>query len=424
MKICIFEDDKYKLLYPLSLTRPVFDLKCGYFTLRERISGNFSEDICYLLRDYLVPFAQKKLPKAVFNDPDFLKSDDILFINGRWLLGKGELCLEGEEEVGVYNDTILYVRTKKETIQSHFSSQFKFKTLLFSLNQIEQKLPHKEFNNVTLITYPWDLVNNNSKILCEDFEYTGKKGIQGSFSPQAAIYGDESKIFIAKSAQIHPFVVLDTTEGPIYIDEEAVIYPHTRIEGPSYIGKATHIFQANIKQGVSLGPICRVGGEVEESIIHGFSNKFHTGFLGHSYVGEWVNLGAMSTTSDIKNDFSSVQVYIEGELRDSKQIKVGSFIGDHSKIGIGCLLNTGTVVGVGAIVVPSGEVLPKFIPSFVWYLKGKFYKGYGFGKIIEGTKEQMKRRNMEMSEEEYELLREVFELTKEERNQLIAKSRR
>lgn len=419
MKICIFEDEEYETFYPLSLTRPVFELKCGYFTLRERILRNFSEDkVCYSLRDYLIATFQKKVPYARLNDTEFLKDEDTLFINGRWLAGKDELNLEGKEEMGVSSDGIVYLRAKKETIQECFSSQFRT-----FLSHLEQRLPKKEIK-LTLITYPWDLINNNSRALQEDFDFLGRKGIRGDFSPQSVIYGDKDRIFIAESAQIQPFVVLDTTGGPIYIDEEAVVYPHTRIEGPSYVGRGTHIFQANIKQGVSIGPICRVGGEVEESIIHGSSNKFHAGFLGHSYLGEWVNLGGMTTNSDIKNDFSPVQVYIKGELRDSKQIKVGSFIGDHTKTGIGCLLNTGTVIGVGAIVVPTSGVLPKFIPSFSWFLKGKFYKGYGFKKLIEGSKEQMKRRDMEMSKEEIELLKEVFELTGEPRDNLIAKSKR
>ena len=144
-------------------------------------------------------------------------------------------------------------------------------------------------------------------------------------------------------------VVIDAEHGPVYIDEGAEIHPFTRIEGPCYVGKKSILLGAKCREGNSIGPMCRVGGEVEESIIHGYSNKYHDGFLGHAYVGEWVNLGALTTNSDLKNDYSSVSVMLDGHTPiDTGSTKVGSLIGDHTKTSIGTLLNTGAYVGAMA----------------------------------------------------------------------------
>jgi UDP-N-acetylglucosamine diphosphorylase/glucosamine-1-phosphate N-acetyltransferase len=419
MRICIFEDKGYENLYPLSLTRPVFQLKCGQITLRERILRSFpGEKISYFIRNYLVPIFQKNQPGVSVNDTDVLKNEDVLFINGRWLLGKGELQRDGHEEVRVCGKDILYLRVRAKSMKDCFSPDF---TELFT--SLKQRLKKRQMK-ASLITYPWDLIENNSRVLREDFDFRNNKGIQGEFSSSARIYGREDNVFVAKSAKIQPLVLLDNEEGPIYIDEGATVFAHSHIRGPSYIGKRSQILGAKIGEGTSIGPLCRMGGEVEESIIHGFSNKPHAGFLGHSYVGEWVNMGALCTNSDLKNDYSRVQVHIKGKFQDSGLVKVGSFIGDHSKLGIGCLLNTGTVIGVSSNVVAAAGVLPKFVPSFTWCLNGQFYKGHGFEKMIDTAKVVMSRRDVTMSLEEVKILKKVFKTTEKERDRLIERTRR
>ena len=125
-----------------------------------------------------------------------------------------------------------------------------------------------------------------------------------------AIRGSRSDIFVGRGAEVHPMVVLDAEHGPIYIDEGAEIHPFTRIEGPCYIGRKSILLGAKCREGNSIGPMCRIGGEVEESIIQGYSNKYHDGFLGHAYVGQWVNLGALTTNSDLKNDYGRVRNHL------------------------------------------------------------------------------------------------------------------
>ncbi|RKY04029.1 hypothetical protein DRP77_05000 [Candidatus Poribacteria bacterium] len=415
MRICVFEDEKFDCFFPLTLTRPVFELRCGYISLLERFKRNFPKaEVGVFLRDYLVPTFKKRAEVDAINDMNFLTKDDVLFLNGRWLMRYGEIELEGDEKVGLKDGEIVYIRAKRETIEKN-----KADSLPKLLENLKNALPNEETDAI-LLNYPWDLINNNPEAMRWDFEAFGNSGIYGKFAEYAVVYGDKDKVFVAETAEVQPFVVLDTTTGPIYIDEGVKIYPHTRIEGPSYIGRDTMIVGAKIREGVSIGPVCRVGGEVEETIFHGYSNKYHDGFVGHSYIGEWVNLGALTTNSDLKNDYTSVQVYIRGKLVDSGELKVGMFMGDHTKTGLGSLFSTGSVVGMMCNILPAaGELLPKFIPSFTWFFRNKFSRGMGLKHSIETARAAMARRKVELTEEEIELFKYLYELTKEERDSVI-----
>ncbi|MEM3898015.1 MAG: hypothetical protein QXO04_05350, partial [Nitrososphaerota archaeon] len=205
-----------------------------------------------------------------------------------------------------------------------------------------------------------------------------------------------------------------STQGPIIVDDDAVIFPHSYIAGPCYIGRGSWIVGGRISSS-SIGPMCRVGGEVEETIFQGFSNKYHAGFVGHSYVGEWVNLGALTTTSDLKNDYSVVRAPAAGKLVDTGMIKVGAFIGDHTKTSIGSLLSTGSVIGVMCNLVTSGEPYPKYIPSFTWYIRGRVWDWITIDQMMKAAERMMTRRGAVMSEAEKRLYRDLYDETREER---------
>ncbi len=419
MKLCIFED-AWENLFPIAYTRAVFELRCGYVSLLERIVRNYpSTPWCAFARDYLAGVLKNRLSAPV-NDLSQLKGDAVLFINGRWLMKAGELSLEGPETVGVQGHDILYVRATAETLDKCAAESFDK-----LLSNLKQALPPVE-REATLIRYPWHLIQQNPEAMRADFAARNQTGIHGTCSKHAAVWpedADTDQIYVAPSAQIHPFVALDVEHGPIYVDEGAIVYPHTRIEGPAYIGKNTYIVGGKIREGCSIGPMCRVGGEVEESIIHGYSNKYHDGFLGHAYVGEWVNLGALTTNSDLKNDYGTVEVYVQGKPVDSEDTKVGAFIGDHTKTGIGCLFNTGTVVGMMSLLIPHGEPFPKTIPSFCWYFRGRVSRGRGLKPLIETARIAMGRRKVELTEAEVELFEKLYQITKPERDEAIQKGR-
>ena len=415
MKVLIFEDEKAKHLYPLTYLRPVWELRCGISTLLDKFKRTFSNDELYFwTRPEIVPLLKRKYGKPVNEIKILMGKEGLILVNGRWLLGTDGFAIPAKEEQGVCGETVLYGYLASEKIQSDDN--------LESLLDKVASLPKKEVP-AKLINYPWDLVKYNSETIKEEFKSLGRKGIEGKMAPESVIYGSKEEVWVASGAEVHPMVVLDTHGGPVIIAEGTKVFPFTRIEGPSYIGPDCQIVGGKIREGCSFGPGCRVGGEVEESIIQGHSNKYHDGFLGHAYVGEWVNLGALTTNSDLKNNYSTVTVYGNGTLQDTGEMKIGAFIGDHTKTSIGTILNTGTVIGIMCNVVGVGHLLPKYLPSFAWFLEGKVMKGFGLQSQIETAITAMSRRKVYLLPEEKDLIAYVYETTKGERLEAVRKSR-
>jgi UDP-N-acetylglucosamine diphosphorylase/glucosamine-1-phosphate N-acetyltransferase len=346
--------------------------------------------------------------------------DKLLFINGR-VIPHGDLTeklnFSSEEKFFFCGDDFV---SWKGTGLSFKNYENIFKTLYVKdrVKPIKQK---GEFSpiEVKLAGYLWDLVNQNKSEVENDFERIKPsldfKNIfkRNEIDDKALIYNIE-KVYLGKNCQIDGQVVLDARGGPIFIGDNVTIQSQTRVEGPGYVGEGSILAGGKIREGTSIGPVCRVGGEVEQSIFLGYSNKYHEGFLGHSYVGEWVNLGALTTNSDLKNNYSSVKVKLKGEMVDSGLIKVGSFLGDHVKTGIGTLLGTGMVVGFASNVFGGGMIREKSIPSFCWGDTNKLEE-YKLDKAIETAQIVMERRNAKFKEEEKVLFKKIFEMTKGER---------
>jgi len=419
MNVIIFEDHKFDNLYPITYVRPVYELKCGHTTLREKIERMIGKaSFYYLMRDYLAPVFAKRLGEEKVNQFEILNKDGVLIINGRLLAIDFKIDLEGPEEVALSNNQLVYARIKKTSIE-----KIQFKNLNEFTTAVTSMLPSKNIS-ATLIDYPWNLVQNNPKAIIDDFNQITDKGIYGEFSDQAAIIGDKKLIYIAPGSSIRPFVTLDTSNGPIIIEKDVIIHPYTHIEGPNAIGELTQAFGGNIREGCAIGPVCRVRGEIEESIIHGYSNKHHDGYLGHAYLGEWINLGAFTSNSDLKNDYTSVQLLVKGELVDSQDLKVGSFIGDHTKTSIGTLLTTGAMIGIMSNVITAGTLIPKFVPSFCWFLNNRVTKGFGVQHMLSTAAKAMERRKVQLTPEDEAMLRTIFEMTREERSFWIKKGYR
>jgi len=412
VKLAIFEDNGASKLYPLTWLRPTFELKCGAVSLRERILRHFpGAETAYFVRDELAEVYRERVSEPV-NDPDWLDGD-VLFVNGRWLALAGGIAPAGPEEIGTSDGALVYARLHSATVARN-----RDRGVLGLLEAAAASGPSVECE-LQLMTYPWDLVHHNPEAICADFKLYGPE-MHGTFSHQALVYGDKQLVHIAEGTEIQPFVVIDTMTGPVIIEKGATVRAFSRIEGPCYIGPDTHISpHARIWEGTSIGPVCRIGGEVEESIIHGYTNKFHDGFLGHSYVCEWVNLGALTTNSDLKNDYGDVEVYVDGEPVDTGMNKVGCFIGDHVKTSIGTLLNTGSHVGIMCLLVASGGVLPKYVPPYGWFVGGKILKGFGFKSQLATARAAAGRRNRTISDAEERLLKHVFNSTRTERSRVV-----
>ena len=221
---------------------------------------------------------------------------------------------------------------------------------------------------------------------------------------ESCIMVNKKDIHISASARISAGVILDASEGAIIIDEDALIDIGALIKGPTYIGKNSIInLGAKLNGEVCIGPYCKIGGEVEHTTFHGYSNKQHDGYLGHSYIGEWVNLGANTNNSDLKNNYSSVRIKIGNVQVDTNEMFIGCIIGDYTKTGISTMINTGTYIGLGCNIFGAG-FQDKYIQNFSW---GKDEKT-DLNKFIETLKVVKKRRNQKTTNAELELIKNIY----------------
>lgn len=400
MDVLIYEDDKALNLNPLTLTRPVYELRCGMTTLREKIEKLWPKaNVSLHCRSVLAEVMAESNPNVSINS---VPSDKCVLVNGR-VLANADLHRQidlDNEAVYVAGESIIVAVLANEAI---LKVQIENGELLSS-----SAFPNQNHHDIAaqLIEYPWDLVNANPSQIEAEFDMGGV--IKGQVYPNVTLL-NERTIYIGEEAKVMPGVILDAEGGPIYISKGAKVMANAVIQGPCYIGENTAIkIGAKIYEGCSFGKACKIGGEVEESIMHAYSNKQHEGFLGHAYVGEWCNLGADSNNSDLKNNYTNVKVQINDTLVDSGSLFVGLFMGDHSKTGINTMFNTGTVVGVGCNVY-GADFSPRFIPSFYWGGgSGRIIK-YHFNKTMDTARKVMQRRNKELTEAMVRLYQSIYD---------------
>jgi len=422
MRLILFDShEKARVnFYPLVLNRPLWELRCGMTSLGEKLISRIgASDVAYFVPEYMADAYRAKVDRPV-NDLSVLCGDDLLLVDPRVKAESFDVSARGPNEVGLDDEgSVVYARIAKDDLGKLATDDIgKFVAAAKKhLPTVKCRLP--------MWAYIWDLILANSEQITADFAAAGRSGIEGEVEQPNAIRGSKKDVYIAPGVTVHPMVVIDAENGPVYIDEDVQVHPFSRIEGPCYVGKESILLGAKCREGSSIGPLCRIGGEVEESIIQGHSNKYHDGFLGHAYVGEWVNLGALTTNSDLKNDYSPVSVMLDGRRPvDTGSTKVGSLIGDHAKTSIGTLFNTGSYVGAMAVIMATGKPLPKFIPSFAWFVEGVVTKGFGKGKLYETAKVTMSRRNCEWSAADEAMWNAVFAMTAPIRNEAVKKGRR
>ncbi|MBU1954593.1 MAG: hypothetical protein KJ769_00905 [Candidatus Margulisbacteria bacterium] len=404
--LCIFEDSGYQKLFPLCLMRPVFEIKCGISTLLQKILHSYlsvEKDIAVSLecREYLQEVVKNNHHEKPVNALPY--ANDCLFINGRVLADinlSRQIPFSGNDEIFVAGSTVVAARLSKDNLnklRDHLGKET-FEEILLSL----KKYAKTTSIDIKTIDYPWQLIKENPSEIENDYQKLWGKGkIKGKLNKEVVIY-DKKNVVIEDGAKIESFVVIDSSNGPVIINEGAHILPHTTIQGPAYIGKNTKILGGSIRGGTTIGPNCKIHGEVNSSIIHGYSNKAHYGFLGHSYLCEWVNLGAGTTNSNLKNNYGNVKIWNKGNLIDSGEQVIGCFIGDHSKTAIGTLLNTGTVISIFCNIFEG--MPPKYVGLFAFGLKKKF----NLDKAIEIAKVVMKRRGIEITAEDTNLIKLLY----------------
>ncbi|TFV94713.1 glucose-1-phosphate thymidylyltransferase [Algoriphagus kandeliae] len=386
--LLLFDDPSIRgALLPFTFTRPIAAIRIGILTIAEKWEKVSGKEVSYLTQDYL----QEKYPR---------KEGSCLAINGG-LIPSAEILKEIQN---LQEDQALYAG----------------KTLLaFYIGETEKNLSaatQKEVVQVDseplLISKTWEIFQHNGKEIKRDFDLLtqGRKS-QPISDPHTKVYAPEN-IFIEEGAVIRA-AVLNAENGPIYIGKNTEIQEGSLIRGPFALCEGSTVnMGAKLRGDTTVGPHSKVGGEISNSVIFGYSNKGHEGFLGNSVIGEWCNLGADTNTSNLKNNYAPVKLwdYVRGGFANTGLQFCGLMMGDHSKCGINTMFNTGTVVGVGANIF--GDGFPRnFIPSFAWGGAAGF-STFQFPKFAQTAQAVMARRKVAWDDVEEEMLRKVFDLTK------------
>ncbi|HOM96334.1 MAG: hypothetical protein GX941_05925 [Candidatus Methanofastidiosa archaeon] len=399
-KICIFEDIYYENFLPLTYSRPVFELRCGFNSLREKIEHFFpNSTICLMMRDYLKPLFSNT---GLIYDKS--AKGNILFVNGRIILRERPDIRE--EGIYYFDNEVVFIYLKENSLNLVGVSGF---------NDIEKlkDIGLKEFkiSNVKLIKYPWDLIKENSNEIKREFLIHNNGN--STKIQDIVIMGDEKLVHLGKNVKTESNIVFDVRKGPIYIGDNTEIRAFSRIAGPTYIGKNCLIKSGRI-QDCSIGDVCKIGGEIEDSIFHGYSNKQHYGFIGHAYVGEWVNLGAGTSNSDLKGTYGTIKYDIAGKVIDSGEQFFGCVIGDNTKSSIGTLIYTGKKIGFAAHIY---GIITEDIPSFcIWAKSLNTPSSELFlDSAINIYSRAAERRGVALTKEYANLIKNIFELTKDER---------
>ncbi len=401
MKLCVFEDNSWEQFLPLSYTRAYFDLKCGILKLRHKITRFYPDPKKYMIvREELERLYISRYQKYKVNSFD---EGEYLFINGRLLfdeLMKAEVD-SLEVGTGLFNDDVCIAARIRIVHERDISTEQLYE-ILSRITKIDTKIQP--------IQYVWELVAKNEGQIALDYKYIIKNKINHHMQDGTFHVMKSSDIFFGENVTIEPGVVLDATDGPIMIDDSAHIMANAVVKGPVYVGKESTIkVGAKIYKGTSVGKVCKVGGEVEGTIFQAFSNKQHEGFLGHSYIGEWVNIGADANNSDLKNNYDHVKVfyYPQRNFKDSGSQFFGAIFADHIKTGINTTFNTGIVIGVGCNLY-SSLLFSGFIPSFCIGSANRMGE-YHLKKMLQTAEIVKSRRGLELTDDEKIILKNCFE---------------
>lgn len=388
MNYILFDDHSWQNLLPLTYTKPVSEIRIGILKISEKWEKHLNTKISYQTQPYL----------SVKYKCNF--EVDTIFINGK-------ICptLELINQISVLaintgfknGNTLIAYRSNKS----------------IPLNISEAIITSKEIISTYIsIDNVWDIFSKNGEAIKQDFELLTKGKTSLTLSNTNTIIGNIKDIFLEEGAVVEA-AILNTKSGPIYIGKDAEIMEGSVVRGPFALGEHSALkLSTKIYGPTTIGPHCKVGGEVNNSVIFGFSNKAHDGFLGNSVIGEWCNLGADTNNSNLKNNYGNVKLfnYAQKKMIDTGLQFCGLIMGDHSKCGINTMFNTGTVVGVGANIF-GGGFPPTHIASFSWGGADSMEE-YKFDKMIETTNRVYSRRGLNMSSEELQILETVFKQTK------------
>jgi len=393
MNYILFDDKAWDELLPLSFTRPVAEMRVGILTIREKWEKYLSTNFSFLTKKYL---AQKYVLEIATNN---------ILINGSVLpnadLKKAIQNLKVDECL-VRGDLIIAAHLQSSEVNLVLEDEIRTKkTLEYS-------------GDIARIFKPYDIFTINEKQLQADFDLITKGRKSHPISDTVQVLGKEN-IFLEDGAKVE-FACLNAQDGPIYIGADAEIMEGSLVRGPLAMCEHSVLkMGAKVYGATTLGPYCKCGGELNNVVLFGYSNKAHDGFLGNAVLGEWCNIGADTNNSNLKNNYSDVKLwsYTSERFEPTKLQFCGTIMGDHSKCGINTMLNTGTVIGICCNVYGAG--FPRnFIPSFA--MGGNHgFREYRLNAFFDVAKLVMKRRNIEFNDTERDIISHIFESTRKYR---------
>lgn len=390
MNIILFDDPTIRVdLLPLTFTRPIASIRIGILTIAEKWEKYLSNSPSFSTEEYL----SKKFPCNL--------TADNYWINGAVCpdaqLAKAIISLKPHEGL-VKDSRVIALRTPEDEIPEVISGTV------------------REYSeNLTIIDHVWKIFQLNGAQIREDFKLVTKNRKSAGINDRHTRTYSEENIFVEEGASIRA-AVLNAENGPIYIGKNTHIHEGALIRGSFALCEGSHVnMGAKVRGDTTVGPFSKIGGEVSNTVLFGYSNKAHDGFLGNSVIGEWCNLGADTNTSNLKNNYEPIKIwnYAKGGFKDTGLMFCGLIMGDHSKCGINMMFNTGTVVGVSANIF--GDGYPRtFIPSFAWGGASGFAT-FQLNKALETATKAMERRNLLVDESDKEILKHIFEQSSKHR---------
>ncbi len=403
-RLVIFEDHRWRSLRPLTDLTPVPALAFGASDLATRWRRAVGAPLLGIEARAELLSAWRDRPVAEATAPG--ARDEVLVVNaaalpGPWLKG----ALESPAPARFIGaGRIAGARLEFDRVSPGLGRGAEFERFLVTLPLLEIPV------EAAFLEHPWDFIERNPEAIAEDLAEVGE--LRGELHPSAVLL-EPARITVMPGARVEALAVLDARGGPIRIGPRARVMTHTVVSGPCAVGAGTQLMGGSIARS-TFGPECRIAGEVEASVWQGYANKRHHGFVGHSVIGEWVNLGALTTTSDLKNNYGPVRVRVDGAEVDSGLTKVGALIGAHVKTGIGTLLPTGASIGAGSNLFAGGRFAPRALPAFAWW-DGEALVEHHFEKFLATARTAMARRERPMLPADEAALRACFEATVGER---------